>query len=373
MSVSDTTSPQRIARLTPLSEVVALIDERVGAVEPRKLALAQAAELTLAADVAVSERPLHPIALRDGFAVSSAALADAGPFAPLPFASLPRRVDAGEPLPAETDAVAPLDAIMVRGDRAEAIAAISPGEGVLPTGADAAPPTPLRRAGERLRALDIAVMAAAGIAEVTIRSPRLLIACGSTPRTPLIDAALVMLARLVTNAGGTVLGEVSSLEETLANGQADAVVAVGGTGSGRNDSSVRVLARLGRVEAHGIAISPGETAAFGFAGPRPVLLMPGRLDAVLALWLLVGRKIIAKLAGGSAHEAPVVLPLKRKVTSTIGLTELLPVSCAGGVAEALASNYLSFAALTRSDGWIVIPADSEGFAAGTPVSVRPWP
>ena len=68
-----------------------------------------------------------------------------------------------------------------------------------------------------------------------------------------------------------------------------------------------------------------------------------------------------------------MLPLKRKVTSTIGLTELVPVRCADGVAEPLGSGYLSFAALTRSDGWIVVPADSEGFAAGTQVAVKPWP
>ena len=67
------------------------------------------------------------------------------------------------------------------------------------------------------------------------------------------------------------------------------------------------------------------------------------------------------------------LPLKRKVTSTIGLTELVPVSCAGAVAEPLASGYLSLESLARSDGWLVVPAESEGFAAGAPVAVRPWP
>ena len=50
--------------------------------------------------------------------------------------------------------------------------------------------TPLRRAGERLRAIDIAVMAAAGIAEVTVRAPRIRIVCGGAARSPLIDAAL---------------------------------------------------------------------------------------------------------------------------------------------------------------------------------------
>jgi molybdopterin molybdotransferase len=51
----------------------------------------------------------------------------------------------------------------------------------------------------------------------------------------------------------------------------------------------------------------------------------------------------------------------------------VPVVCADGMAEPLGSGYLSLRALTRSDGFIVVPADSEGYAAGTPVAVRSWP
>jgi molybdopterin molybdotransferase len=141
---------------------------------------------------------------------------------------------------------------------------------------------------------------------------------------------------------------------------------------------VRTLARFGRVEAHGIAVSPGETAALGFVGARPILLVPGRLDSALAIWLLLGRQIIARLAGTTVEDTARTMPLKRKVTSTIGLTELVPVRYEetpghSTLADPLASGYLSFEALTGSDGWIVVPADSEGFAAGTQVAVRPWP
>ena len=109
-----------------------------------------------------------------------------------------------------------------------------------------------------------------------------------------------------------------------------------------------------------------------FAGERPVLLMPGRIDAALALWLLIGRRLVAKLAGGGVADTPTIMPLKRKATSTIGMTELIPVSCADGMAEPLGSGYLPFTALARSDGWIVVPADSEGFAAGAQVAVTLW-
>ncbi|HMG77088.1 MAG TPA: molybdopterin-binding protein [Xanthobacteraceae bacterium] len=366
-------SIQRITRLTPLSAILALIESRVVAVAPQKSAIAAALGRTLVEDVVAAQLPPMTIALRDGFAVEAGAIADAGPYSPVPFASKPQRVEVGEPLPSGTDAVVPFDAVS---DRDEAIAAVSPGEGVLATGGDCTPRTPLRRTGERVRAIDIAVIAAAGIAEVTVRSPRILIACDSTMKTPLIESALDGLAHAATVAGCAVLEaqrEGRGLDRALADESADAVIALGGTGSGRRDAAVHALARLGQVEAHGIAVSPGETAAFGFASARPVLLVPGRLDAALAVWLLVGRHLVAKLAGGGITDLPVMLPLKRKVTSNIGLTELVPVSCAGGVAEPLASGYLSLESLARSDGWIVVPAESEGFAAGTPVAVRAWP
>jgi molybdopterin biosynthesis enzyme len=269
--------------------------------------------------------------------------------------------------------VAPFDAV---NERCEAIAPVVPGEGALPAGADAAGCAPLRRAGERLRALDIAAIAAAGIADVCVREPRLHIACGSVPSTPLIDAALDMLRQAATAAGCTVLDchrEAGGLDRAIGDENVDAVIAVGGTGSGRRDAAVHTLARLGRMQTHGIAVAPGETAAFGFAGARPVLLIPGRIDAAVAIWLLIGRHLVARLAGGKVDDAPATLPLKRKVTSTIGLAELMPVGLTDGMVEPLAAGYLSLTALARSDGWIVVPPDSEGYAAGTPVAVRPWP
>ncbi|MGA8079302.1 MAG: molybdopterin-binding protein, partial [Xanthobacteraceae bacterium] len=187
-----------------------------------------------------------------------------------------------------------------------------------------------------------------------------------------VDAGLAMLARFIGNAGGVIHGETTQLHDALARDEADALIAIGGTGGGRDDDSVRTLARLGQVAAHGIAISPGETAAFGFTGARPVLLLPGRFDATVAGWLLIGLPLLATLAGRRDDAPPPVLPLKRKVTSTIGLTELVPVRRRDDMAEPLGSGYLSLTALAQSDGWLVVPAESEGFPAGASVAVRSW-
>jgi len=366
-------SSQRIARLTPLGTVLALIESRIAAVPPKTIRAATARRLTLAEDVAASPQPAQAIALRDGFAVDAGAIGDAGPYTPVPLTLTARRIDAGDPMPVGTDAVLPLDAVVLRGKSAQATTTVAPGEGVLLAGGDAVPQTPLRRVGQRVRVVDVAVIPAASVQAASVREPSIGVALGGVGGTAVIDAALSMLVHLIFDAGGNVPNNTITLAAALADEKIDAIMAVGGTGSGRRDGAVQELARRGQVEAHGIAICPGDTAAFGFVGQRPVLLLPGRIDAALAVWLLLGRHIVAKLAGGKVEDMPVALPLRRKVTSSIGMTELIPVRCENGMAEPVGSGYLSLTALSGSDGWIVIPPDSEGFAAGTQVGVNPWP
>jgi len=196
-------SPQRISRLTPLEAVLASV-ARIEPVPSRACSLSSAQGRVLAADVTAAKLPPQPVALRDGFAVAASAVADASSYAPIPLMPAPPRVDAGASMPSGTDAVLPLDAVAFHGERAEAIAAIAPGEGVLAAGGDASPQTVLRRAGAYLRASDIAVMMAAGIADVAVREPRIRIACGGAAKTPLVQAGVDMLTRAVTAAGGTV-------------------------------------------------------------------------------------------------------------------------------------------------------------------------
>ena len=369
---SDTT--QRIARLTPLDAVLARIDAVVAPVAAREVALGAAIGRVLAGDVVVTARPRAALALRDGWAVNSALTRDAGPYAPAP---LPEaiRIDAGTPLPAGADAVAEIDAVVIRGGGAEAIAPITAGEGVLPAGADADGATLFAAEGQRLGVAAAAALAGARVARLRIREPRLRVV--RTRRAdPIIDAAAAMLTHAIAAAGGVTLDDLTSaqgLEDALRRPDADAVIAIGGTGRGRDDTSIASLARLGRVEAHGIALSPGETAAFGLVDTRPVLLLPGRIDCALAVWLLLGTRVLARLAASREEPHGATARLTRKVASNLGLAEFIPVLLRDGDAEPLGSGYLPLQTIARADGWILVAADREGHPAGTPVMVRPWP
>src|SRR5262245_6843731 len=76
---------QRLTRLAPLPDILARIDAIGRPVPARDTDLAQACGRVLGADVsAPAPLPAQAVALRDGFAVASHAVTDAGPYAPVP-------------------------------------------------------------------------------------------------------------------------------------------------------------------------------------------------------------------------------------------------------------------------------------------------
>lgn len=364
--------PQRLVRLAPLADVLAALG-RIAPVAAREVPAQAAKGHVLAADAVMGTAlPRTAIALRDGHAVRSDWSLDASSYAPAILPSVPIRVDAGEAMPDDADAVAPFDAVESDAGSARMTMTVAPGDGVLPAGTDGAAGTILLRAGTHLTAGHAAMLIAAGHRNVSVRMPRICIARAKADESSMIAGVAAMIAR-DGEAQGCTVQTGNSLAHALASQDTDAVIGIGGTGSGRGDAAVTALAETGKVLFHGIGISPGETAAFGFAGSRPVLLLPGRLDAALAAWLLVGRPMLARLAGAEDDLPSVPAALTRKIASAIGLAEVVPVHCANGEAEPLATGYWPLQALARANGWVLVPASSEGWPAGTRVDVRPLP
>jgi molybdopterin biosynthesis enzyme len=230
----------------------------------------------------------------------------------------------------------------------------------------------LLRAGAVVRATDAAAFAAAEIAEVAVREPRVCVAPARAGHDPIIAAAVELLASAAAAAGGMV-HRAADGAAVLADTEADVIIVVGGTGAGRNDMSVRALAAVGKVEVRGVALTPGETATFGMIGQRPVLLVPGRLDAALAVWLTLGRHLVARLTGGFGDAQGTLALLTRKHASPLGLVEVVPVHQSGDQAEPIASGYWPLQAIVRANGWILVPSESEGYPAGAEVVVRALP
>lgn len=372
--VAPAETDQRITRLTPLADVLARIDATVApfksySISPKDALLR---EVMLAADiVAPEDHPPFAIALMDGFAVDSAATLDASSYAPVPLA-VSHRVAVGEKLPPGTDAVAPVDAVQANGDAAEILVPVAAGAGVLPTGGDMAAGTVLRRAGAYLRQSDVAVLAAVGIKTIHARMPHVRVV-PARYGDDVLDAAVYAISDWVKQLGGLTSRGDEEFEQALTAGNTEAIVIIGGTGTGPQDNSVQTLARVGRVEVHGVGLTPGETAAFGVINGRPVLVIPGRLDAAMAVFATLGTHMMSRLTGATDADRGEAVTLSRKITSTIGLAEFVPLSRDEESVMPLGVGYLPMQALTRADGWLLVPPDSEGYPAGASVRMRAWP
>ena len=350
-----------------LTDALASIERLVAPVPPRRIARNDALRRARASGLTVATaHPAAAIALRDGMAVRAEATLDASSYAPAAVDATP--VEVGDPLPAGADAVAPADALEWRGATAHVVTPLAPGDGVLPAGGDMAAGEPLRRVTRRLRAIDLAAFDVLGLTDIEVREPRVRIAAANAARDGVTAAIVDLLARAVDAAGGTVSrdGALDPVDE-------DALILVGGSGSGRRDHTVHDLARRGRVAFHGVGLAPGATAAFGMIEQRPVLVVPARLDAALAVWVTLGRCLLAQLAGAKENEPIETGVLTRKITSTLGLAELVPVMRRGEEVTPLASGYLTLQSLTRADGYVLVAADREGFAAGARVDMRLLP
>ncbi|WP_375458113.1 molybdopterin-binding protein [uncultured Enterovirga sp.] len=366
-----TRSPASTA-LMPLVEAVAALTADVTPVAPQRVASALALGCVAAETVVAGEGPPPgATALRDGWAVSFARVSGAGPHSPVPLGTDLAWMDAGDPVPAGFDTLLPPDSV----EDGSAVADAPEGEGIRVAGGDLGPDDVILRAGELLRPLHLLALATAGVTDIAVRQPRIrLVTAGRLPAGrdalgPALAAVLAGWGCRVSPATPADAGP-QALADILGEGEADAVFVLGGTGFGRADHAVEALALAGHVAAAGIALRPGETAAFG-QSRVPVLLLPGRPESALAALLTLGRPLVDALAGRAPHPPRQPEPITRKVVSTIGMAEIVFVRRTASGLEPLGGVELPLRRLIEADGAVLVPPEREGYPAGTPLAWVP--
>ncbi|WP_448202786.1 molybdopterin molybdotransferase MoeA [Azospirillum sp. sgz302134] len=342
--------------------------------------LAEAAGRVLAGAVtAPGDWPPADRAARDGVAVASADTLGAGSYNPIPLLGA-AFVSAGEPLPPGTDAVLPVEAVQRDAGFIEALGSVAPGEGVERRGEGARAGTPLLEAGRSLRPQDLGLLAALGVTSVTVAArPRVRIVLAGGPRSG-AETLGAMLAALVARDGGAVElvgplpAERGALAEAYRAPGADLLLSAGRTGVGEDDVAPLALADAGLLLVHGVAMRPGDTAGLGLAAGVPAVLLPGEPMACLAAYELLGGRAVHRMAGRAAalpHRVAQAVTA-RKLVSEIGCADLYRVRLTpDGLAEPLASPAVpGLAGAVRADGFVLIPAESEGIPAGSSVTVH---
>lgn len=374
MMTSENSLLQRVTSLTSIASIISAFNTLINPVASRTISTNAATLKTLAEDViAPADVPLCAVALHDGWAINSEQILDAGPYSPVLLSVTPKWIDAGELMPANTDAVLPPDGGAKSENGFEVFATVNVGEGVLPQRKHAGKGDILSRAGDQVTVLSAAALEAVGITSVSIRAPHVKIMAASVASNSLDFVSQVIAKAVLASGGEPEIIRKISLEALLDRPGADAIIVVGGTGSGRNDTTVSTLKRKGTLDFYGFGIDPGHTAAFGRVGKCPVLALPGTLDAALSVFLVVGSRLLDRLTGSQVDKKGESVKLTKKIASTIGMEEVIYVRHVEDGVEPVGKGMFPMQKLMKAEGWILIPADSEGVAAGAVVEMRKLP
>ncbi len=307
-------------------------------------------------------------------------------------------VDTGDPVPSGMDAVVMIEDVDIREDRGQAepgdlitlTAPAVPWQHVRSIGEDIVASDLLFTSGHRLRPADLAALLAAGLTRVTVKArPRVAIiptgseivpASGSPAPGEIPESNSAALAELVREWGGQaeVLPIVSDHRPDLARAFLraaegfDILVVNAGSSAGRDDYTAPLLAELGTLLVHGVAIRPGKPVILGELGGKPFVGLPGYPVSTILTAELFLRPLLGRWLGLPEPERPRARAvLSRSVTSPSGVDEFLRVKLARVgpklVAVPMARGAGTLTTLIRADGLVKIPVGVESWPEGTEV------
>lgn len=362
------------AVLTPLDVALRLLLDGVGPVEPIGLSLADSVG-GIAAEVAPlrTAHPAFSIAVADGWAMRARDIAGASSYSPQPLPASPIWVEAGDRLPEHCDCVLDADLVEQTGPMFQVLAEAVPGHGIRRAGDDVAAGRSIISPGRQVNARDRLALHAIGLDRIQIRSPRVcVIDVTSTDGSAASSQFIMEFVKVGARAVGvqTKGRDAASIFAAVGEGAYDLLITVGGTGLGRSDATVQALAAHGIVLAHGLALQPGRTAAVAKIGTTPVIAAPGAPDQALAVCLMLVQPALDMLTARLRRQA-IVRPLARKVSSSVGVAEIVLLEALDDKWMPVAAGQLSLDAIVRSHAWLVVPGDSEGYAAGTAIGAFP--
>jgi len=399
----------RMHGFTQRSEVSAAltwIDDHASRLGNETVSLTDAAGRILATDViAPLDVPGFDRAAMDGYALRGVETAGAGEYNPLTFPVVGQampgqpfeggippktavRIMTGAPVPESVDAVVPAEYATENAGEIVITRPVAPGQHVGHCGEDIREGSPALGAGRRLRPQDVGLIASLGLAEViVVRQPRVrILVTGNEVREPgspkgqfeVYDANSYMLRGLVARDGGLVeaqyrLGdEQDDIRNALSAPGADVVLVSGGSSVGREDYAPQLLAELGELAIHGVAMRPSSPAGIGRIGETLVFLLPGNpVSCLCAYDFFAGRAI--RLRGGRRADWPHRTrhaKVARKIVSAIGRVDYCRVRIVDDRVEPIALSGASIlSSTTRADGFVIVPAESEGCAPDAEVMV----
>ncbi len=306
------------------------------------------------------------------------------------------RIFTGAPMPAGPDTILMQEDCRIDGDAVVVQPGIARGANARAAGEDIRAGDTILRAGHRLTAADIGLIASAGHPFLPV-SRRLRIAVFSTgdevaepgtnrPPGAIYDANRYALINLLIGLGcavndlGILADNPEAIAEALSGATADhnAIITTGGMSQGEEDHVATAVAALGSLHFWRLAIKPGRPVAMGQVGTTAFFGLPGNPAAMMVTFLVLVRPAILRLAGATPT-APqhFAIPADFTHRKKPGRREFLRTSLATTAAGQHVQKFPNPGAgilrsLVESDGLVELPEDTTQVTPGTLVDFTPF-
>ncbi|HSH03463.1 MAG TPA: molybdopterin biosynthesis protein [Anaerolineae bacterium] len=384
---------------TPLpSETIPLNEHALGRTTARAIWAQQSA-------------PHYHASAMDGFAVHAPTTHGAALTNPLTL-TLPAQatyLDTGDALPPDFNAVIPIENVEPLDQNGElspdnraphAIrirAAANPWQHVRPLGEDMVATQLVLPAGHTLRPADLGAIAGSGHHTIdVVRHPRVAIFPSGDELRPIgqpvtageiIEYNSLILAAQVNQWGGQAArfpilpDDQTAIRAALAQAATnhDLILLNAGSSAGSADFSADVIADLGQLLVHGIAVRPGHPVILGLIQTEtkttPIIGVPGYPVSAALTGEIFVQPLLAQWLGRQPASPPTITAqLTRKLTSPAGDDDYVRVAV-GRVGDRTLAAPLTrgagvISSLVRADGLAHLPRGSQGLPAGSDVTIH---
>ncbi len=403
--------------MTNVSDAQRIILEQARLLDSEPLAMMAAHGRVLAEDVVANEDiPPFDNSSMDGYAVRTAETMQAGSvlsvigeiaagseFLPAIQSRTAVRIMTGAPIPPGADAVVELEAVAVKNGSIVLSGPVAAGRNVRRKGEDIRAGEVAVKAGTRLSAVHLGVLASLGVHRVrVVRKPRVallttgneLVEVHEKPKPGQIrNSNAYTLWGLAAEAGGepvrlgVVRDNVDDLRRALQPGlDAEVLITSGGVSVGAHDYVLTVLKQLGvEIKFWKVNIKPGMPMVFGVyereRGSRRTLVfgLPGNPVSTMVTFLQFVRPALLTMTGQPAFPS---IRLKARLLSDVLKRDgkrhfvrgVLRQEGDGLVVETTGTQSSgALSSMARANCFIILPEEARDQKAGVQVHVELWP
>jgi putative molybdopterin biosynthesis protein len=337
----------------------------------------------------------------DGFAVAAEDTFGAGPDRARTFriGANAWPVNTGRPIPPNTNAVIMIENVhFADDDHFEIEQASVPWQHVRRVGEDFVASEMILPSHHVITAYELGALIAGGVVSIrVVQKPRVLLiptgselvppeslakgdpAPGETPEyNTVILSGLAEQVGAIAERRAILADDFELLKAAILEGvrsDCHMVVVNAGSSAGSEDYTAAAIKELGEVLVHGVAMMPGKPTILGIVENKPVIGNPGYPVSAIISFETFGLPVLETMQGLPRHNRPTISAVTaRKIPSKLGQEEFFRVKLGrvGGrvIAAPLPRGAGSITTLTRADGILRIPADSEGIDQAATVHVE---